>query len=405
MRRSVAMATSIFAQPASAATPRCGLGNGKAATGRPIPVGAVVTCSGIADFTSGSGAAAAYFRCVNANGGIHGRPIIYNVLDDQSQASIAEQAAKKLVIDDNVVALVGGASIIECLANAGLYERHDIYDILSTAPPSQCYFAKRIIPLSAGPRLTTIGVVRYAVEKLGVKSVACSRPRIPRTAGICDGVREWGRAHGVSVTEVVSDPSSTDMGSLVLRFLQTKADAVVSLGTYDVFVQLLHAAQEQNAAAQMKFLAPGSAYNAKLPSAIGPYWSGWFWTAIEFQPTDSTGPDNENWHAVMDVCGQKSDPRGNFSQGGYLAARLLTGTLLKMNPDHITPATVTAALGNIRNFRSDVVCGPIDFGGAAAKRHNPNHWGRVAVAEKDHWKIVSPCTASDDPEVKRLFSH
>ena len=65
------------------------------ATGKPIPIGAVTTMSGIGSFKEADDAVRAYFDCVNANGGIHGRPITYHDEDDQSQLDVAAQAAKK----------------------------------------------------------------------------------------------------------------------------------------------------------------------------------------------------------------------------------------------------------------------------------------------------------------------
>ena len=67
----------------AAGSPKCGLNNGKAATGQPIEIGAIVGKTGPGDFSGSAQAAAAYFACVNANGGINGRPIHYSVEDDQ----------------------------------------------------------------------------------------------------------------------------------------------------------------------------------------------------------------------------------------------------------------------------------------------------------------------------------
>src|SRR6201988_5290360 len=81
------------ASGASAAEPKCGLSNGKAASGQPIEIGAVVGKTGPADFSGSAQAAAAYFACVNANGGINGRPIHYSVEDDQWNPETAAQGA------------------------------------------------------------------------------------------------------------------------------------------------------------------------------------------------------------------------------------------------------------------------------------------------------------------------
>ena len=80
----------------------CGLGNGQAATGDPIVLGAVVGATGPADFSSASQGAQAYFDCVNANGGINGRPIEYKVEDDGWDPEKAVTVAKKLVEDDQI---------------------------------------------------------------------------------------------------------------------------------------------------------------------------------------------------------------------------------------------------------------------------------------------------------------
>ena len=92
----------LGAAPSFAATPDCGENTGKKATGKPIPIGGVTSMSGIGSFKEADDAAEAYFKCVNDNGGIHGRPITYHAEDDQSQLDVAAQAAKKLVGDEGV---------------------------------------------------------------------------------------------------------------------------------------------------------------------------------------------------------------------------------------------------------------------------------------------------------------
>ena len=92
-----ALAFNDSAEAASA--PKCGLNTGKAATGAPISIGGIVGRTGPADFSSSGDAAAAYFKCVNENGGINGRPIEYTLEDDAWKPEQAAQAAAKLVID------------------------------------------------------------------------------------------------------------------------------------------------------------------------------------------------------------------------------------------------------------------------------------------------------------------
>ena len=61
------------ATAATAAKLKCGLGNGKKATGAPIKIGAVMTNVPGIEFQDGPNTQKAYFQCVNDNGGINAR--------------------------------------------------------------------------------------------------------------------------------------------------------------------------------------------------------------------------------------------------------------------------------------------------------------------------------------------
>ncbi|MBU8861301.1 MULTISPECIES: ABC transporter substrate-binding protein [unclassified Micromonospora] len=55
-----------------------------------------------------SAATKAYFEHVNSKGGVHGRKIVYKVMDDGYNPANTENVVRKLVLDDKVFALLGG---------------------------------------------------------------------------------------------------------------------------------------------------------------------------------------------------------------------------------------------------------------------------------------------------------
>jgi branched-chain amino acid transport system substrate-binding protein len=120
-----------------------------------------------------------------------------------------------------------------------------------------------------------------------------------------------------------------------------------------------------------------------------------------FRRIIGTGLDNENWIAMMDKYASNNDPRDTFSQGGYLAAKIATETMLKMDPAKIDRASVSNALRVIKDFRSDMLCSPWYFG--AGSRHNANHAGLIAVAHDGGWKTEGACFEIDDPELDDIF--
>jgi hypothetical protein len=99
-----------------------------------------------------------------------------------------------------------------------------------------------------------------------------------------------------------------------------------------------------------------------VPKTIGAAWNGNFDIHLEFMPVESAGADNLNWKATMEAFGAKTDPRDSFAQAGYLAARIATEALLKMDPKKIDRASVSTALRNVKSFKSDILCRPFYVG-------------------------------------------
>ena len=391
----------ILPSAARAAEPRCGMNTGKPAVGAPIPVGSINGVTGPDNFSSSARAADAHFKCVNANGGINGRPVRYISEDDQWRPDVAAQVATKLVKDDRVVAMIGSNSIVECRANAGLYDRENVV-VIDIGVAHECFTSRNIAPINQGPRLSGVGMLRYAAEHLGVKKAVCFVTNLPGAVDwLCKGFADWGKLHGVAVATVTLDPSSLDFTSGLLQAAAVSPDAILLCFTKGGIIQALTAAEDQDMGGKIRFLSPASGYVVGLPKTIGDYWDKRFWTQLEFTPLDGDGPDNRNWLAIMDKYGAKSDPRDTFSQGGYLSAKIATETMLKMDPAKIDRASVADALRAVRDFRSDMLCGPWYFG--TRTRHNANHEGMIAVAQGGDWKPQGSCIQSDDPELADIF--
>jgi branched-chain amino acid transport system substrate-binding protein len=398
----LSLALLVCAALPAQAKPSCGLNNGKPATGEPIPIGSINGITGPDDFSASARAADAYFKCVNANGGINGRPVKYLIVDDQWRPDVASQVATKLVKDDKVVAMIGSNSIVECLANAPLYERENVM-VLDIGVVHECFTSRNIVPLNQGPRLSGVGMLRYAAEHLGTKKVACVAWNLPGSVEwLCGGFVEWGKRHGVVVENVIVDPSSTDYTSAMLQAAALKPDTILLNFTKGGHIQSLAAAEEQDMGGKYHFVSLASGYVVGLPQTIGKYWADKFWTQLEFTPLDGSGPDNKNWLEIMDAYGNKGDPRDTFSQGGYLAAKIATEVMLKLDPAKIDRASVSEALRAVHDFKTDMMCGPWYIGNG--KRHNANHAGMVAVSNGDGWTPKGGCFEIDDPELDDILA-
>jgi branched-chain amino acid transport system substrate-binding protein len=204
---------------------------------------------------------------------------------------------------------------------------------------------------------------------------------------------------GFAAETILMDPGSADATSIMLQAAASKPDVIVLGMSKGVAVPLLVAAEEQGLNEQITFLSAASAYDLSVPETLGAGWDGKFYVNMEFNDLEAQTPDNANWLAVMEEYGQASDPRDTFAQAGYLAARIAEKALMSLDSADITRESVSAAVRQVKDFKSDIFCAPWYFGDGQP-RHNANSTTRMAVAEGGKWKVVSDCAPSPDPELK-----
>jgi len=376
---------------------KCGMGNGKKASGDPIQIGAIVGKTGPEDFSSSARAAQAYFNCVNANGGINGRPIQYTVQDDTWNPEVASQAANKLVKDTKVVAMTGSSSFVECGANNDLYVKEGVASVSGVGVPRACFYGKNYISFNSGPRQSTLGAAQYITETFKLKSLTCVAPGIPGFGDwVCGGVESYGKANNIPVKTVIFDPGQLDGNAIALQVAAAKSEGVVLGMPRGMMLPILTAAEQQDLGKSAKWGLPTSAYHADMPKAVGKYWHDKLYVHMELQPMDSTGPDNTNWIAVMDKFGDKKDPRDTFSQAGFLAAKATTDALLRIKGNVDRKSAYQAIVGTTK-WKTDMMCGAWYFG--PGERHQPNHAGRAALLQKGGFKTLTECYQSKDSDL------
>jgi|TARA_R110002126_G_scaffold86592_1_gene209037 branched-chain amino acid transport system substrate-binding protein len=377
--------------------PMCGANTGEAATGAPIKIGGIYGNAAPGDFSSATDAAGAYFDCVNANGGIDGRPIEYIVENDQWNPELAAQAATKLIQDQNVVAMVGNGSFVEMSVNAPRYAEANIMAMASACAVSECFESSNIVSTNQGPLPSSIGAAMYAVETLGATNVSCIGLAIPSVGNwSCGAVEEYMKSKGLAGSSVLLNPAAPDVNSGLLEAISTGADSILVNLPAGLAIAFLGVAQEQDLGDAFSWTSSTPAYDASVPGALGDYWNGKFFVSAELTELDGTGADNMNWQAVMDTYASEDDPRDTFSQSGYLSAKYFVETLLEMDPAQLDDrAAVTTAIKAINGKTSDLMCGPYYVGDA--NRHMPNHAGIMVVVKDGGFETVRGCFEYEGP--------
>ncbi|MFC3228657.1 ABC transporter substrate-binding protein [Marinibaculum pumilum] len=387
--------TGLFVAGQAYAAPDCGMNTGKPATGEPIVVGGIHGNAPPGDFSASTDAAKAYFDCVNANGGIHGRPIDYRVENDQWNPEMAAQAASKLVKDANAVALVGNGSFIEMAVNAKTYADENIMAMAAACAISECFESSNIVSTNQGPLPSNLGATQYAQEELGSENVACIGLNIPNNGPwSCKVSIDLMKARGGDGSMVLINPGAPDVNSALLEAVSNGADTILLNLPAGLAIAVLKAAEEQDLRDSYKWIAPTPLYDLSVPAALGEYWDGHVYVNAELAPFHLGGKDAKNWLAVMDAYARPEDPRDTFAQSGYLSATYFVKTLLAMDPADVDDrAKVTEAIKNISGYTSDLMCGPYYVGDTDF--HMPNHAGYMVRIVGGEYEVVRDCYEFD----------
>ena len=214
-------ASSAGSGAAAATKLGCGMGNGKKATGTPIKLGGIDMLIPGVDFTTVGKVAAAYFACVNDNGGINGHPIKYTLYNEQLNPAQEAALARKLVEKDKVVGVVGNTSFAECGTNAKYYASKG-FVVIGAGVQAECYSTPSFAETNMGPRYSNIGAAQ-ALIRAGVKKIAIASPDTI-SAYADGGVVQLGAQKGVDVKVFPTHLPVTDATSQLIQMYQFAGD-------------------------------------------------------------------------------------------------------------------------------------------------------------------------------------
>ena len=363
---------------ATAAAPKCGLGNGEKATGEPIKIGAIITKQPGTDFTDITKMAKGVFDCVNDNGGINGRPVQYVVEPEQTNPQQVASLATKLIDNEKVLGLAGSSSIIDCAVNQKLYEQKGYY-VIAAGIARECYFGTNVRNVNMGPYFSALGAAQYLVRQK-VKSLAVATQKVPGADFNNLGAIEHAKENNIPAKGFLEQVPITDGPGTALKLVDAAGEGggVVLTFTAPEALKILQGAEQQGLIDKVKWACATPCNDTSISQALGPAWNDKLGINAELNLVNTTGPDTLNYRAVA----KKYAPDaviGSFSQMGYVSAAIATKALLGIKGD-ITQKSVNEAFKNVKDFETDILCKPWSWGG---EQYLSNYADRTIVPQ-DH---------------------
>lgn len=350
---------------------------------RPIRVGAVSALTGQAGFPESSRAAARYFDAINAAGGVNGRRIEYVSLDEGASPQTAAGAARRLVADPDVVALVGGSGLFDCPVNAATYAAAGLMSLQGASVAPECFASSHIVPMNNGPYLALENAVAFAVEHLKHQRVCVSGLDLPGMGvGYRRSLDRLKASLKTALVDVAFLPPDADFANAVRDRLARRCSAVIFTGHEPAVLQWLDEAQKQGMGnIDWIFLTP--AYTDQVAKAIRSPQAR-VYVMAEFEPWQSASLAMLDWKRVMRQGGL---PLSALAQGGYVAAQVFVRVARQIQGP-ITRATFAQALRDMPEAELSFLGMPFHVGQAQA--HAPNRASLPVTWRNGHWKIAAP---------------
>jgi branched-chain amino acid transport system substrate-binding protein len=372
-----------------------------AATGTPINIGAIDTKQPGTDFSDIENMTAAYFACVNANGGINGHPVKYFPETEQTNPSQIASLAKQLVTSDHVVGMVGNSSIIECSVDAAYWKSVGI-DVLGAGIDPECWSTPNTASVNMGPRYSSDGAVQYVLAN-GVTKIAFDQSNVPGTAYIAGGPNALAKAKGAQIQDFTENVPITSANAIATKLVTAAgpSGAVVLNFTPPEALLILQAAQKLNLENRVKYWACSTPCNTDfLATSLGPKWNDKFYVNSELAPLDNnTSAPAQLFQAILKQYGSAvSGGVGSFSEMGFVLGEIATHALEGVKGAY-TVASVTAALKAISNFNAGLLCQGFTYGSFA--EHIPNNMDFTVTPSNGKFVQAQGCTliSTDDPQI------
>jgi branched-chain amino acid transport system substrate-binding protein len=374
---SAVLCVSALPGQAPAAGPSC--------AGGTIRIGAVSTVTGPVDFSEVPKATQAAFDQFNAAGGVNGCKIDFTISDDKADPQVAAQAARDLIDNKEIVAMVGGASLLECQVNGGTYKRKNVMAVQGLGVDAACFNSPSIAPVNVGPFTLTTAVSYYAVRSLGTKKLCAFFAIIGGTQEAYKAaIENWEKITRQKIHVLdLTLPLQGDLTPYLIKARDAGCDAVISNSVEPGVVQWIKTADAQKITGiNWLFLAPG--YTVQVAKALADT-SQPVYVGTEWEPyTDVNSEANTSWVASMNAAKR---PLTAFSQGGYLAAQVFID-VVKSIDGPVTRDTLTSALLKMKPVKYALIGSPYVFGDA--KIHAPMQATKIMKLDHGAWKVETP---------------
>ncbi len=315
-----------FAAAVIAALSLTASGNASAA-GAPILVGVVISTSGPSAplGVPQKNAFALVERDINAKGGIDGRPLHFEIVDDEAKPDVAAQLAQQL-IGKGAVAIICGTRTATSAAATRVTVGANVVQLFLT-PSTELWktpkgVAKTLFQVAAAADDEAHAYVAFAHDKLKAKTMAIVHDENQYGTVAASSTEGAGKDIGITVVANESYPGdATDFTPQLLRVKAAKPDVIMLLGATNT--PALLTVQARSLGLKMPVVGSSAILSPAFLKVVGPAEDQLY----AVSNLDFTNPDAVSKAAIAEYVAEYHAPLVGFGafadDSGHLIAKAL----------------------------------------------------------------------------------
>ena len=305
-------------------------------------------------FRMGKGADA-WIKHVNDSGGVNGRKINFNMVDDKYEPARTAGIVKRFAERDEcfaIVAPLGSAPTVAVIDYVVSQNMPIIGAGTGAAKPLE-YPSKWVFPLYPSYRDEGKDLVRFAKEVFKAKTIAVLYQNDPSGKTHMEGIKSVLDKHGVKlVAEQGYEPKEVDVSSQVLTMKAAKPDAIICSCAPEPAAKFY--TERKKLGWDVPVVNVFFGKSPKVAELAGKDAVDGVYFATIFRDFDSNSPQIQEALKVLKKYYPEEDPDA-IHLWGFTGAQVFTEALKRMGRDNITRDRLVETLEGIKGWKGSVV--------------------------------------------------
>lgn len=305
-------------------------------------------------FRMGKGADA-WFKYVNDSGGINGRKVNFNMIDDKYEPARTMTIVKRFIERDNCFAIVAplGSAPTSAVIDYIVEQKVPLVGAGTGAAKNLEYPSKWVFPLYPSYKDEGKDLVRFAKEVFKAKKIAVLYQNDPSGKTHMEGIKSVLAQHGVElVSEQGYDPKEVDVSSQVVAMKNANPDAIICSCAPEPAAKFY--TERKKLGWNVPVVNVFFGKSPKVPELAGKDALEGVYFATIFRDFDSPASQMKQALQILKKYYPEEDPDA-IHLWGISAAQVFTEAMKRMGRNNLTRDRLVETLESIKGWKESVV--------------------------------------------------